>query len=80
MRHKGTFMGVAEKIPYLKELGVNQLLLMPIYDFDERILPEKENWTFYRFGAGSIVLEQMRQGNSDRIQSKRLSPPFLFKS
>ena len=42
MRHKGTFMGVAEKIPYLKELGVNQLLLMPIYDFDERILPEKE--------------------------------------
>ena len=44
------------------------------------ILPEKENWTFYRFGAGSIVLEQMRQGNSDRIQSKRLSPPFLFKS
>ncbi|MFQ9151683.1 MAG: alpha-amylase family glycosyl hydrolase [Blautia sp.] len=35
-------MGVAEKIPYLKELGVNQLLLMPIYDFDERILPEKE--------------------------------------
>ena len=42
VRHKGTFMGVAEKIPYLKELGVNQLLLMPIYDFDERILPEKE--------------------------------------
>lgn len=42
VRHKGTFMGVVEKIPYLKELGVNQLLLMPIYDFDERILPEKE--------------------------------------
>ena len=35
-------MGLAEKIPYLKELGVNQLLLMPVYDFDERILPEKE--------------------------------------
>ncbi|MEI3194124.1 MAG: hypothetical protein V8S22_09570 [Lachnospiraceae bacterium] len=42
VRHKGTFMGVVEKIPYLKELGVNQLLLMPIYDFDERILPEKK--------------------------------------
>ena len=35
-------MGLAEKIPYLKELCVNQLLLMPVYDFDERILPEKE--------------------------------------
>lgn len=29
VRHKGTFVGLAEKIPYLKELGVNQLLLMP---------------------------------------------------
>lgn len=35
VRHKGTFRGVIEKLPYLKELGVNQLRLMPCYDFDE---------------------------------------------
>lgn len=33
--HPGTFSGMQEKIPYLKELGVNTLLLLPIYDFDE---------------------------------------------
>lgn len=35
VKHKGTFLGLAEKIPYLKELGVNQIQCMPIYDFDE---------------------------------------------
>ncbi len=31
----GTFSGLQEKIPYLKDLGVNTLLLLPVYDFDE---------------------------------------------
>lgn len=30
-----TFAGIAEKIPYLKELGVNCVELMPIHEFDE---------------------------------------------
>lgn len=33
--HPGTFDGVREKIPYLKELGVNAVELMPIFEFDE---------------------------------------------
>ena len=37
VRHKGTFLGLQEKIPYLKELGVNQIKLMPVYDFAERM-------------------------------------------
>lgn len=35
VRYKGTFRGLVEKIPYLKELGINQIQCMPIYDFDE---------------------------------------------
>ena len=31
IRHKGTLLGLQEKLPYLKDLGVNQLKLMPIY-------------------------------------------------
>lgn len=31
----GTFAGIREKIPYLKELGVNAVELMPIFEFDE---------------------------------------------
>jgi isoamylase len=33
--HRGTFAGIREKIPYLKELGVNAVELMPIFEFDE---------------------------------------------
>lgn len=35
VKHKGTFAGVVEKIPYLKELGVNQIQCMPVYCFEE---------------------------------------------
>src|SRR3954454_9657352 len=31
----GTYAGLREKIPYLKELGVNCVELLPIYEFDE---------------------------------------------
>ncbi len=31
----GTFAGLRDKIPYLKELGVNCVELMPIFEFDE---------------------------------------------
>ncbi|MBQ4408818.1 MAG: glycogen debranching protein GlgX [Bacteroidales bacterium] len=35
VKHPGTFAGIAEKIPYLKSLGVNCVELMPIHEFDE---------------------------------------------
>ena len=35
VRHAGTFAGLSEKIPYLKELGINCIELMPIFEFDE---------------------------------------------
>ena len=34
-KHRGTFEGIREKIPYLLELGVNAVELMPIFEFDE---------------------------------------------
>lgn len=35
VEYPGTFAGLMEKIPYLKELGVNAVELMPIFEFDE---------------------------------------------
>ncbi|MFM7427038.1 MAG: glycogen debranching protein GlgX, partial [Elainella sp.] len=33
--YQGTFAGLQEKIPYLKELGINCVELMPVFEFDE---------------------------------------------
>jgi len=35
VKHPGTFLGLIEKIPYLQELGVTALELLPIAEFDE---------------------------------------------
>lgn len=35
VKRKGTFLGIVEKIPYLKELGINQIQCMPVYEFEE---------------------------------------------
>ena len=33
--HPGTFDGLREKIPYLQQLGINCIELMPVFEFDE---------------------------------------------
>ena len=40
VKYPGTFSGVTEKIPYLKELGINTLFMMPVYDFNEQMTDE----------------------------------------
>ncbi|MDR1617946.1 MAG: glycogen debranching protein GlgX, partial [Treponema sp.] len=37
--HPGTYLGVIEKIPYLKELGITSLEFLPIQEFNENELP-----------------------------------------
>ncbi len=35
VKHPGTFAAIRDKIPYLKDLGINCLELMPVHTFDE---------------------------------------------
>ncbi|MDQ7025835.1 MAG: glycogen debranching protein GlgX [Anaerolineae bacterium] len=35
VKNKGTYAAIRRKIPYLKELGINCVELMPIFEFDE---------------------------------------------
>ncbi|MFS8563362.1 MAG: glycogen-debranching protein [Rhabdochlamydiaceae bacterium] len=41
VKHPGSFLGLIEKIPYLKELGINAIELLPIFEFDESDNPLK---------------------------------------
>ncbi len=41
----GTFLGVVEKIPYLRELGVTTLELMPVQEFNEHELTQRNPLT-----------------------------------
>jgi len=45
---KGTFIGLIEKIPYLKQIGITSLELLPVFAFDANDAPEGlENYWGY---------------------------------
>lgn len=60
--HKGTFLGIGEKLPYLKELGVNALVLMPVADF-----PEMRAKTLPATSLPVTVLPMMESGRRQDI-------------
>lgn len=37
---RGTFAAIRQRIPYLKELGITTVMFMPVYEFEELVLPE----------------------------------------
>jgi isoamylase len=55
--HAGTFLGMIEKIPYLKSLGVNAVELMPIHEFSENdnINKTPEGKSLYQYWGYSTV-------------------------
>lgn len=46
-RKRGTFAAVAEKIPYLKELGITTVEFMPVYEFEELVIPKTQKLPDY---------------------------------
>ena len=58
VKHRGTFAGIVEKIPYLRELGITAVMLMPCYEFDEVPDTGREGWrpeSIGRLIAGSSL-------------------------
>lgn len=58
VKNPGTFAGLMEKIPYLKELGINAVELMPIFEFDEnltaRVFNEKTLLDYWGYNTVSF--------------------------
>lgn len=43
VKYPGTFLGLVEKIPYLRDLGINAVELMPIHEFNEMEYHQKDH-------------------------------------
>jgi isoamylase/glycogen operon protein len=58
VQHPGTYLGIIEKIPYLKELGVNALEIMPIHEFNEKeaaqVNPKTKEKLYNYFGYSTV--------------------------
>lgn len=55
-KYPGTFAGLRDKIPYLKELGINCIELLPVFEFDEfENQREFEGQALYNYWGYSTV-------------------------
>lgn len=60
---KGTFAAVTKRIPYLKDLGVTSLELMPVYEFEEK--KEHETLNFWGYTKGDYFSVKSSYGKKD---------------
>jgi len=51
VKAKGTFTGLQEKIPYLQDLGITTVELMPAYEFEECPDLTKQEYSFMNYQA-----------------------------
>ena len=67
VRNKGTFEGVAEKIPYFRELGITALELMPCYEYDE-CMEEQKKPAILPLSAAEPLKENSRKEEAQEDQ------------
>lgn len=83
VQHHGTFEGLREKIPYLKELGVNAVELMPIFEFDEmrdvRLIDENELIDFWGYNPVSFFAPNTSYCSSMEYNREGLELKTLIK-
>ena len=65
--HPGTYLGFIEKIPYLKELGINAVELMPIFEFDETYGQKKPLINYWGYNPTHFFAPKKLYAVSDPI-------------
>ena len=55
VKQPGTFTGVIEKIPYLKELGITAVELLPVFEFDDTEIREFEGQALTNYWGYSTM-------------------------
>lgn len=68
VRAKGTFAGVTEKIPYIKDLGFNAVELMPVYEWNDALkeLPPYAKLKPSGVSADKVIHPRNYWGYSDK--------------
>ena len=85
VKHPGTFAGLMEKIPYLKEMGITAVELMPIFEFDEtrakremdgKILLDYWGYNTISFFAPNTSYTAAEEFNSEGTELKTMIKEF----
>lgn len=63
VKNKGTFAGVLEKLDYIRELGINQIQCMPVYEFNDD-LKYKNYWGY---GEGYFFAPKSGYASGDAV-------------
>lgn len=69
--HPGTFLGIIEQIPYLLDLGINAIELLPVFEFNETeiqkcsVKTKKELFNYWGYSTVNFFAPMQRYASSD---------------
>jgi glycogen debranching enzyme GlgX len=64
VKHPGTFLGIIEKIPHFKALGINAIELMPIHEFNECENPHAGLYNYWGYSPLAYFAFMQRYGST----------------
>lgn len=62
---RGTYRGLIEKIPYLKELGINSVELMPVQQFDPADVPDPNLTNYWGYAPIALFAPHIGYASTD---------------
>lgn len=84
VKNPGTFAGMMEKIPYLHDLGINAVELMPIFEFDEmqsrRLVNGKELIDYWGYNPVSFFAPNTGYASTSEFNREGLEFKKLVKT
>ena len=78
VKSKGTFRGIMDKIPYLKELGITSIEVLPAYEFDEVEVPKPDNSMSYMVKHYKEMLPKATQNDTLKLNYWGFKEGYYF--